>query len=434
MATSIPQELVDTIIDFLHNDKLSLYNSSLVCKSWRTSAQLHLFHHVTIIVNSDSSSSLRQFQEALETNLTIGTFVRSITLRGLMSTPPWRPDLLPLVNAPIVRILLSRLHSVQRISLESIIWEAPLVQLDTLPVTLPGQIVALSLREICSHVGPRPFLSTAGAVDILQSFSSISSLDISTTVLQSDVVGEAIELASLPVLFRSLSLRNLSIHNTSHVNIFTTGLAYTNSTRTLQSINIQPRLLSDGYCFGSLLSKLATDGALRELGVHLDADSHPLFLTLGAAERTIIPRLPALSSLKILTIRVSTTYYSIIPFEARLAITPRTSGLAVLPQFFHSLPPSLDTLELVVVVPDQCSDTVVRGQVYAEFLQGEEFGRGVQELRKAGLKKIELEVVRPESETGHDLRLTVEDGMVAALQGLPLLRRRGASSPSTSWS
>jgi hypothetical protein len=44
----LPPELVDIIIDHLHNDKRSLAACSLVCKEWRSSARYHLFANLTL--------------------------------------------------------------------------------------------------------------------------------------------------------------------------------------------------------------------------------------------------------------------------------------------------------------------------------------------------------------------------------------------------
>lgn len=44
----LPPELVDIIIDHLHNDKRSLAACSLVCKEWRSSARYHLFANITL--------------------------------------------------------------------------------------------------------------------------------------------------------------------------------------------------------------------------------------------------------------------------------------------------------------------------------------------------------------------------------------------------
>ena len=43
MLPVIPQELFDTILDFLHNDVAALCSAGLVCKSWLPASRFHLF-------------------------------------------------------------------------------------------------------------------------------------------------------------------------------------------------------------------------------------------------------------------------------------------------------------------------------------------------------------------------------------------------------
>ena len=46
--TSLPVELTDMIIDFLHDDVTSLLACALVSHSWLPSSRLHLFHSYAI--------------------------------------------------------------------------------------------------------------------------------------------------------------------------------------------------------------------------------------------------------------------------------------------------------------------------------------------------------------------------------------------------
>ena len=56
--TRLPPELVDAIIDHLHNDKRSLASCSLVCKDWRYSARYHLFANLTLKPTKANDPSL----------------------------------------------------------------------------------------------------------------------------------------------------------------------------------------------------------------------------------------------------------------------------------------------------------------------------------------------------------------------------------------
>ncbi|KAK0203096.1 hypothetical protein DFS33DRAFT_1262110 [Desarmillaria ectypa] len=47
---SLPQELIDNIIDHLHNDNISLLNCALVCRAWLSTSRLHLFAKIHLHV------------------------------------------------------------------------------------------------------------------------------------------------------------------------------------------------------------------------------------------------------------------------------------------------------------------------------------------------------------------------------------------------
>ncbi|THU77144.1 hypothetical protein K435DRAFT_703039, partial [Dendrothele bispora CBS 962.96] len=44
----LPQELVDSIIDHLFDDPVSLKTCALVSKSWLPSTRHHIFHHIRL--------------------------------------------------------------------------------------------------------------------------------------------------------------------------------------------------------------------------------------------------------------------------------------------------------------------------------------------------------------------------------------------------
>ncbi|OCH84584.1 hypothetical protein OBBRIDRAFT_741339, partial [Obba rivulosa] len=45
---TLPPELTDHIIDFLHDDRQALQACALVSRAWLPSAQLHLFYDIQI--------------------------------------------------------------------------------------------------------------------------------------------------------------------------------------------------------------------------------------------------------------------------------------------------------------------------------------------------------------------------------------------------
>ncbi|KAF8504129.1 hypothetical protein JB92DRAFT_2738567, partial [Gautieria morchelliformis] len=59
-ASSPPQELIDAVIDNLHEDHGALLACSLVCRSWLPSSQRHLFRRVTFGLDEDDCDKLAQ--------------------------------------------------------------------------------------------------------------------------------------------------------------------------------------------------------------------------------------------------------------------------------------------------------------------------------------------------------------------------------------
>ena len=48
MLPAIPQELSDTILDFLHDDMAALCSAGLVCRSWLPASRFHLFSEIEL--------------------------------------------------------------------------------------------------------------------------------------------------------------------------------------------------------------------------------------------------------------------------------------------------------------------------------------------------------------------------------------------------
>lgn len=69
MFAQFPQEIVDTIIDFLHSDRESLSICSLVCHDWLESSRLHKFSSLLAI----TERSFNDFPLAIP-------YIRKITL------------------------------------------------------------------------------------------------------------------------------------------------------------------------------------------------------------------------------------------------------------------------------------------------------------------------------------------------------------------
>ena len=78
MLPVIPQELSDTILDFLHNDAASLCSAGLVCKSWLPASRFHLFSDIQLL-----STQFRGMLDAIcAERSTIPPYIRHLSILG----------------------------------------------------------------------------------------------------------------------------------------------------------------------------------------------------------------------------------------------------------------------------------------------------------------------------------------------------------------
>lgn len=102
----LPQELIDAIIDFLHDDPRSLQSCALVARAWRACSQFHYFH--TVEVSEDQI--MTTFMQQLDGNVALGA---NICALQLMPQPHKRCGIVPRTLAA----LLQRLPSLHTLAL-----------------------------------------------------------------------------------------------------------------------------------------------------------------------------------------------------------------------------------------------------------------------------------------------------------------------------
>ncbi|CAL1715684.1 unnamed protein product [Somion occarium] len=118
----LPQELVDHIIDFLHDDKKTLARCCLVNHMWLPSSRYHLFHSISLSIRNhkdrspthSASKTLKRFTNFVSKHLYARRLIRSLSIskgQGSFSVSIHSSHLVALV------IALSRL---QTLSLKSV--------------------------------------------------------------------------------------------------------------------------------------------------------------------------------------------------------------------------------------------------------------------------------------------------------------------------
>jgi hypothetical protein len=88
-GSSVCPEIIDIIIDFLHNDKHTPGTCALVCNLWILASHFHLFHLTTI--DSRNAATFRQLMCCCHS--TLPSTIVHLKVRGRFWTPP--VDLIP---------------------------------------------------------------------------------------------------------------------------------------------------------------------------------------------------------------------------------------------------------------------------------------------------------------------------------------------------
>lgn len=94
MLTAFPLEIIDRILDYLHKDRRSLKNASLVCKNWLPTSRFHLFHHI-VIYEDNIADLIVTIRSPL---CTIHSTIPWITFNSLSSNDPNIKAAVPLLN------------------------------------------------------------------------------------------------------------------------------------------------------------------------------------------------------------------------------------------------------------------------------------------------------------------------------------------------
>jgi hypothetical protein len=169
MMAILPPELIDRIIDFLHDDKLTLSVCSLVCRNWVPTSRLHYIESMVIDSTVDRLIDLFQSPSCTISTVTCldirGTFRRDT----LIAIEPW----------------LSRL-TIRRLILRGLEWTW----------SNPVSVAMSSWFERIIHLEIRgmEFLDLTSFIRLIQSFHSLQTL----------ILGDEYDIPGLDPSFRQL--------------------------------------------------------------------------------------------------------------------------------------------------------------------------------------------------------------------------------------
>jgi hypothetical protein len=119
----LPPELIDRVIDHLHNSSSGLRTCALVCRAWLASSRFHLFYtihiHPTFIRKNDSDGSSRcnKLYDAIQQSPHISVYVRELSFTIDYYDPA-------LLSDPILPPLLQSFGKLQKLDLSALIaWD-----------------------------------------------------------------------------------------------------------------------------------------------------------------------------------------------------------------------------------------------------------------------------------------------------------------------
>ncbi|KAL4248485.1 hypothetical protein ABKN59_007757 [Abortiporus biennis] len=115
----IPQELVEEILNHLHDDKATLSECSLVCADWVEPSRRHLFQSVEVFIYTifqsqyRNSNGFHEFSSFLKRNPALARFIREIRLIGHKAPATSSAQGRPLCNGNIIILILTDLPQLQ---------------------------------------------------------------------------------------------------------------------------------------------------------------------------------------------------------------------------------------------------------------------------------------------------------------------------------
>jgi len=182
-------ELCDYVVDYLHNDKQSLSNFSLVNYEWRSRASYHFFYHLSISCPSRGPTAILDFAEfaqSLKPGMGMSNYVKDIkfwggrigdgfesTLRKSRTLSGeykfWKTP----ISASLLKTILHPFLYLHSLSLGY----CNIVEDDTWEALEPSQGRSLSTLAM---TGTQSAYSPLPLIQLLSVFTSIESLDFSS--------------------------------------------------------------------------------------------------------------------------------------------------------------------------------------------------------------------------------------------------------------
>jgi len=204
MTPPIPQDIVDIVIDFLHDDKQSLMDCRRMCRSWTYSTHTHLFKSIRVERRrSEVAFTLVNLRTFLRRTPVIRPFVRKLHVGSLNQHSNIK------INAPLLHSVTSLLVSLDTLVLQGMnlvgVDEPSLADyLYAQPVS-PVPIKKLVLTSVASYIDAD---SPQALVALLSLFSRIDELRCRTVFWPAPPSPEDDASPSIATAIDSLIIQN----------------------------------------------------------------------------------------------------------------------------------------------------------------------------------------------------------------------------------
>ncbi|KAF8515428.1 hypothetical protein JB92DRAFT_3095910 [Gautieria morchelliformis] len=158
----LPGELIDQVVDHLHDDSPSLRACCITCRAWAPSARFHLFQDIIVL----SAKRANALAVILETSPHISPLVRSLTIDGVYAPEHLDPGPLdpaiPAIAAKLTRLKTLRVIRVDFILQHPKVLSALIHNFSTLQELSILGVNFNTFRDLAALIVAHPFLECLG--------------------------------------------------------------------------------------------------------------------------------------------------------------------------------------------------------------------------------------------------------------------------------
>ncbi|KAF8532439.1 hypothetical protein JB92DRAFT_3103902 [Gautieria morchelliformis] len=169
-----PGELIDQVIDHLHDDPPSLRACCITCRAWVPSARFHIFHD--IVLSAEHADALAVL---LETSPHISPLVRSLTINGHLDKMHKGLDyyleaVIPAIAPKLTRLKTLRVERVTLAKQHPKVLSALIHNFSTLQELHISVVLFNRFRDLAALIVAHPFLECLDLGAILWNFKSVT--------------------------------------------------------------------------------------------------------------------------------------------------------------------------------------------------------------------------------------------------------------------